>query len=489
MEDLFQKRPTNRNYESVKMHSFHPVESLTNASQVSFVMPRFLGPNMYVPSGMLLKLEVQLERVPTATNPSKTIAPGKVIGPINNTLHSLFKSCRIWLGETLITKNGENYPYKSYLIDLLSYDTDGKYSWLEGQLYIVDVFGPTLDSQTTDNAGFQARMNFFKNEDESAFLESPVSIMGRLHTDLASTGPGIIPGLGMKVELTFASSDFVLQKAKNDQDSYKIVIKNATLFCPVAQLSDDMFRRIERKLQKEDASFYIQTCEVTNKNIPANSSLFCDNLFPGSNLPNKLILCVVPTTNYLGTQTTNPLYFGRKFFQARVAQVAADADHPPSGSGSRAGGIRIPGFGSTSSLASCEEAGAVRGCDDDCFIEKASLTLNGESLDGLDGGFANCREDITNFIRLHYFMGYMHSRTGNALTYEEFRNGFFMLFFDLSTSSQSSVDFEVPAVRQGHLHLQLNFSKAVPQELTLIMYAEYSTLLKIDKNRQVKMSY
>ncbi len=63
------------------------------------------------------------------------------------------------------------------------------------------------------------------------------------------------------------------------------------------------------------------------------------------------------------------------------------------------------------------------------------------------------------------------------------------MYYDLSTSSHSNLDFVVPSVRQGNLQLQINFSKTTTKDLTLLIFAEYPTLIKINAARQVSMSY
>ncbi len=232
------------------MHSFYPVESLTNATQMTFLLPRFLGPMAYVPSGLLLKLNIKLAMI-TATGQLVNIPATKLVAPINNTMHSLFKSCRVWLGESLISKNSDNYPYKSYMIDLFSYDGPAKFSWLEGQMFYQDNFGKTLAAQTAvGNSGFATRMNLFKNEAQTAYHQGTVTTMGRLHTDLNSTDAPLIPGLGLKIELTFSSSDFLIQIPTTDRSRYKLTIENAVLQCPVAHLSAPLFRSLELKLKK-----------------------------------------------------------------------------------------------------------------------------------------------------------------------------------------------------------------------------------------------
>ncbi len=412
------------------MHSFFPVESLSNASQMTFLLPRFLGPLCYIPNGMLLKMDIKLAMI-DGTGKPVDIPPTKKVAPCNNTLHSLFKSCRVYLGETLITKNSDNYGYKSYIIDLFSFDGAAKFSWLEGQMYYQDNFGKTLASQTAvGNSGFATRMNLFKNETQSAYHQKTVQVMGRLHTDLNSSETALIPGLGIKLELVFASSDFLIQVPATDTRKYRLTIEQAVLMCPVGQLSDPLFRKIEMKLQKEDARMYITRAEVTNQTIP-RGSIFTERLFPGSTLPSKLIFAIIPTENYIGTQTTNPFFFARKFHAPGLGRAgigdAQDAP-PPSGSSSSTSSYVTVGTGGTAggTLQLQEgEAEQVRGDDDYCYFQRFSLTLNGESVDGFITDLASSREDLVNFIRMHFYMGFMQSRTGNNFTYQEFLNGFF----------------------------------------------------------------
>ncbi len=485
LEGFFQRRPTDRRYESTKLHTFYPVESLTNASQVTFVLPRFLGPMAYVPSGLLLKLNIQLAML-SASGQRVNIPAAKKVAPINNTLHSIFKSCRVYLGETLISKNSDNYPYKSYIIDLFSYDGAAKFSWLEGQMFYQDNFGKTIASQTAlGNSGFSTRMNLFKNEAQTAYHQGTVTVMGRLHTDLNSSDAPLIPGLGLKIELTFSSSDFLIQIPTTDTAKYKLTVQNALLQCPVAHLSDTLFRNLELKLKKEDATLYIMRTEVTNKSIP-KSSIFTDRLFAGATLPSKLILTIIPTENYIGTQKTNPFYFARKY------KVGNREEEDLDGNSSSDSFVTVASGSGVRTVPPAEDPRReeqLEGDDDYCFFEKFTLTLNGESVDGFNTDLASSREDIVNFVRLHYFMGFMQSRTGNNFTYEEFLDGFFFMYYDLSTSSHSNLDFVVPSVRQGNLQLQINFSKTTTKDLTLLMFAEYPTLIKINEARQVSMSY
>ncbi len=465
------------------MQAFHPVESLTNARQMTFVLSRFMGPYIYLPDRMILKVEVLLSQVG-----ADSIPPAKKVAPINNTFHSLFQSCRIWLGETLVTKNGENYPFKSYMIDFLSMDSNAKFSWMKGQMWHQDTFGHDLANQTNTalNAGFKSRMHRFKNEDQSEYVTHSIPLMGRLHSDLGSNKKGICPGLGMRVELSFSSNDFLIQVPSADTATYSLTITDAVLFCPVGQLSADSYKKIEKGLETKNIKMFINRTEVTNRNIPAKSQLFNEQLFPGAPLPSKMVLAILPTENFLGTQKTNPFYFPRKF--SWITRTEERRRSQSQGTPSTFEAIRDAFTPPTTSGLSTPEN--VEGITKHTsYVEKVLVTLNGESLDGLDGGLASESQDMTNFIRLHYYMGYMQSRTGNAMTYEEFCNGFFFLYYDLTTGGQATNPYVIPAIRQGNLHVQINLSKPYPHELTVLVFAEYPTKIEVNKFRQLSMSY
>ncbi len=428
-----------------------------------------MGPNAYLPHKLLLK--VQLEIIDEATN---TVPVGaRRVAPVNNSLHSLFSSCRVWLGETLITKSPENYAHKAYIIDLMSFDGFAKYTWLEAQGWYQDVFGTKPENQTSStNSGFENRRRLFLENPADAtsnYAAGGIILMGRIHTDLISAECGLIPHLGLKVQLGYSSSEFVLQKPAGDANKYRAVIKNATLFCPVAQINPDAYRQIESKLNKEDAKLFIERTEVTNKSIPLHSTIYVDQLFPGAQLPSRILIGFVETQNYIGTQITSPFYFQRKWKKGGSGEEEAD---PGSSWRIRSG-----------SQTSLQQSGT------HVYIEKVCLTLNGEQVDGLEEGNATEISDTANYVRLHLFLGLLTSTTGNNLTFDEFHRGFFFMAYDLSTSADATEDLVIPAVRQGNLNIQVTFSDPTPVELTMLVYAEYPTVIKIDKYRQIRMSY
>ncbi len=424
---------------------------------------------------MYLKVELELCKADgNAPDNSKNVAP------INNILHSLFKECKVYIEDYLVNDNNENYAFKSFLIDTLSYDMNAKYSFMQTQGYYQDTPNQ-MDS--AGNASFGIRRDLFKNAAKSAYSLDPITFVGKLHSDLISSECGIIPGIGLKIELTRADLDFTLMIPDlGDTEKYQLKIKEATLLCSVATLSADHYLKLQQNLDTKHAAIYYKRVQVQNKAIPANSKTFVsENLFSPTLLPSRLILAFLPTTSFLGDRTKNPFNFGRKWsYTTSVSE---------SRSGSRRTSFTILGHevGVPLTQRNEDERITVTGTKT-IFLENVNLTLNGKSLDGWDGT-ATENHDPMMFMRLHHYLGFTDTTTGNNLTMEEFLGGAFFCVYDLTTSSQSFLDFVIPSVRLGNLRLKVEFSSTTVEELTLLMYAEFPSLIQIDKFRRIKMSF
>ncbi len=421
-------------------------------------------------------LKVDLELCKADGSPPEN---AKNVAPINNILHSLFQECKVYIEDYLINDNNENYAFKSFLIDTLSYDMNSKYSFLQTQGYYQDT-PSQMDS--AGNASFGIRRDLFKNAAKSAYTTDPVTFVGKLHSDLLSCECGIIPGIALRVELTRADIDFTLMVPDiTDTEKYQLIIKDATLLCSVATLSADHYTKLQQNLETKNAAIYYKRVQVQNKAIPANSKTFVsENLFSSTLLPSRLILAFLPTTAFLGDRRKNPFNFGRKWsYTTSVAE---------SRSGSRRTSFTILGHEVGVPLTRSEEEAVTVTGTKTLFLEKVNLTLNGKSLDGWDGT-ATENHDPMMFMRLHHYLGFTDTTTGNNLTMEEFLGGAYFCVYDLTTASQSFLDFVIPSVRLGNLRLKVEFSSTTVEELTVLMYAEFPSLIQIDKFRRIKMSF
>lgn len=84
-----QKRPTDFRYERVKFMKYSTFNSIVGDTGLVFQLPKFSQPNVYLPHDMLLQIDIKI-----SLEDNKAIPATTVVAPVNNILHSLFKTCR-----------------------------------------------------------------------------------------------------------------------------------------------------------------------------------------------------------------------------------------------------------------------------------------------------------------------------------------------------------------------------------------------------------
>ncbi len=431
------------------------------------MLPRFTGPMMYFPGDMQLKVDVVLSQAD-----GQPVADGEVVGPSNLVLHTLFSEVRLYLEDVCLNEANENYGFKAYMSALLTLDSNAKYSWLQAAGFFHDT-AKSVDDLDTNN-GFDSRRSLFMDSANS-YSPAPVTFVGKLFHELASTQTGIIPGISIRVELSLQNQDFVLMTDSNTK--YKLTIVNATLFCPVAQLRSDAFRHLQRHLAENPAKIYYQKIQVTNKVIPSNSQTFVtESLFSSTQLPSRILFAFLPTKTFLGNVKKSPYNFQRKW--TWIVEEITQLDSSWS---------VLPGS-SNASETNIASAPVRQQTTKTVFLEKVTLTLNGKPIDGFDGR-ASANDDTLMFIRLNNVLGFTKTRTGNNLTRTDFHHGSYFCAYDLTTSGNSGMNFLVPSVRLGNLRLSLEFSSTTAEEMTMLIYSEFPSMLTIDRYRRIRMTY
>ena len=76
---------------------------------------------------------------------------------------------------------------------------------------------------------------------------------------------------------------------------------------------------------------------------------------------------------------------------------------------------------------------------------------------------------------------------GLDLTKEDYKNGNCLYAFDLSADLCNGDYFNL--VRIGNTRLEIDFSKGVPENLTVVVYFEYENIFENNKNRKILFDY
>jgi hypothetical protein len=182
---------------------------------------------------------------------------------------------------------------------------------------------------------------------------------------------------------------------------------------------------------------------MSTRTIPKGTTIFnSESLFSSHANPCKILVGMVDTSAYIGNFKSNPYNFKRKWTDDQGVS----------------------------------------------FVESLHMTLNAKSLDGMEAK-ATERNDTLRYLRFHHFLQGDNNLSCNAVTLKDFLGGTFLGVFDVSTSGHCGFDFLSPATRMGSLRLTIEFSAPSKEEITVILFSEFPSLIKINKARQISLSY
>ena len=156
---------------------------------------------------------------------------------------------QVYLNDQAINSNTDFYQFKSYLQNLVSYNNLVKWCQLQSCGYYPDTAGHFEDFASSISGIVRRRELFREN---NAYVDKEVPFIGKLLTDLSSCDTGIVPGVNVRIELVQALDQFrVMCPGSEATHKYKITITSAKLLCPVAQLSQEMFAKLEKNILKQ----------------------------------------------------------------------------------------------------------------------------------------------------------------------------------------------------------------------------------------------
>lgn len=243
----------------------------------------------------------------------------KRVAPVNNVVHSLFQKVRLYINNCEITTSADDYGYKAYISNLLTYSINPKVTHLTTQGWYGDDSSTFDDANELKNTGFKERAQLFRKENDldKDFREEGANFFGRLFHDLIACQTGLPPGTSAKIKLDLSDPSFLLICPVSDTERYKIKILNIALYVPVAQLSLPVYQELNSlmttKAQKS-ISIHYRRIEIRPISLPNGKEVYYTNaLFSNPDLPCRMIVCFVQTKAKVGSYHLNPYNFQRKW--------------------------------------------------------------------------------------------------------------------------------------------------------------------------------
>ena len=78
------------------------------------------------------------------------------------------------------------------------------------------------------------------------------------------------------------------------------------------------------------------------------------------------------------------------------------------------------------------------------------------------------------------------ANSGIDISRSEYSSGYCLYVFDVRVNSTE--DAQLPHILKGHTRLEFKFGEALPENCTIVMYATFPDLMKVDLARNVILS-
>ena len=423
--DLFSKIEVENSIKAATKVTARPIATTTSRGPFNFCFPA--DPEKWTDCESLrLSGKVTLLK----GDGSKFDADVKEISVVNNFYHSLFSSVVCTLNGVEITDPGGNwYSYKAYLETLLSYSDSTKTGRLATSLWqqdeqskydslgSVDVaFRTTTESQ---NRAYKLRKDTFKNS-QTRYFNIPV------HSDISTLRKYLPPDAKLEFEFRRTSDAFSLLSPYNPAyaqihiEDLSLTLMRYTPTSAIKSYYSSKLSSIKKQILPIDRSF-VKTYTVQT----GQTDLSHYNFISGHQLPEQIIIGMVDQQSHSGEIAKNPFNF--KHFNITQASIVVNGVHEP------AEPHRI-------------------NIDDNNYVNLYTDFL-------LNCGISNEDRDF-------------------GVSEKDYIGGCFLLAFD--RSKEKCNRFHRHPHDSGTIDINLRTSTNLPNTVTVIVYATYSSEIVLD---------
>jgi hypothetical protein len=260
-----------------------------------------------------------------------------------------------------------------------------------------------------------------------------MDFMMPVSTDFLMSDRLLMPGTSLTVKL-IRNPDSITIMSPDAAPAWKVDIIKMQLHMRLVDLAPEVLsahlsawksRPAIMPINRTTVSYYNQSHAVASVNI--------QNLFTGR-LPKTIIIGMVRATAYSGAYNLNPFHF-RHF-----------------------------------------------------NLDSASLKVNGDNVptEPYKPNFADGLY-MREYRSLFENTGIHHDNLGTSVTYEQFAGGSFLQVYDLSPDKCNGFHFH--GARNGNIELNMTFSQALVNPITILVYASYDSEVLLHSDGQVTVVY
>jgi hypothetical protein len=315
-----------------------------------------------------------------------------------------------------------NYAFKSCVETLLNYGDDASRSLLELQGWHPDTH--SLDEIALAD-GLAKRKELTKN---SKIFE----IIGSIHASFFNQPLFLLNGVETRINLLLNKPEFYFHT--KDGASAMLRIVDATLYLKYVFLNPSLLLAHQKVLQNRNAKYFYNQTEIKQFVVaPKGNSVTIDNVVIGK-LPKVLLFYMVDNSAYVGKLSKTPFNFKHN------------------------------------------------------NINYFALYINGKQYPGepIEIDFS-AENDITAraYSTLFTSTGILKSPQGIQISKSMYKNGYFMLAFDLTADTSNNSAACTSLTEQGTIRMEARFAKPLSETINCMVHMEFDACVEIDKNRNV----
>lgn len=343
------------------------------------------------------------------------------VAPINYILNTMFSECSVFLNDKQIASQ-PNYAYRSIIEALLFASRSVHESLFTSSLFYKDT---ASHHNVVDTAGANEGL---KSRYARCSSSRVLDLVGGLHIDISSQPKALINGVDVRIKLERNKDSFALMCAN---DTFKLAVLSAKLYVRKLNVAPSIILGQEKALEKGVIKMPIRRVEV--KTFALSSGLQSStiaNAFIGQ-LPSRVIMGFVSNAAYNGRANKNPFNF--QHYDLTYL----------------------------------------------CMLNQGKML----PARAFTPDFANDKY-ARSYLSLFTDLGRYHNSQNININYDEYKNGYTLFAFDL-TPDMAANESHTSINKNGNIGIDIKFGAALPETVTVVVFAEYRNTVEIDKSRGV----
>ncbi len=354
--------------------------------------------------------------------------------PIDAIFHTMWNGVDVFMNQQLVSTTNTMYAYKAYIEALLN----NTYSTKKFHLRNVGYTGPENTLEPTILFG-NSDANPFAQSDAIALRKERFQVgktyqlRGYLSSDMWNINAAIVNGVEINIKLYPNKDAFRLMSFPPGIEAVLNLREITMKVCHKKMAPKIIVAHNAVMESKKDSTYPFTRTEVRSFNVAkGNRAVTIENPYQ-SNIPARLIIGMVRADAKAGQFSRNPLAF--QHFDISEA-----------------------GF----------------------FINNEPVPRRPYQLDPQGGIYSE------PLCELYQTLGNMGNGEDLGISHEEYLNGCFLIPFDVQPTAAGDLHYLAKRAG-GHCRIELLFKEPLPQNICVITYAIFPSMLEIDYPRNVRV--